>query len=156
MSLMKKRVMSEKKTAANRRNGGQSQGPATAEGKERIGAAQLRHGFYAKAQEVALSCLREDPALFEELLAGLNEELNPTGVLEERLVTRLARILWLIDRSDRSLEGDALRRATTADRGRANRQHARMMRLKMTVETLRSLARWRSGITSPPAMTWKS
>jgi hypothetical protein len=50
-------------------------------------------------------------------------------------------VLWLSDRADRSLEGDALRRARTAEIGRDNRLHARMMRLKMTAETLRSLAR---------------
>ena len=61
--------------------------------------------------------------------------------MQKRLVNRLARVLWLVERSDRSLEGEALRRARIADNGRDNRLHARMMRLKMTAETLRSLAR---------------
>ncbi|HMD85367.1 MAG TPA: hypothetical protein VKO18_11795 [Terriglobia bacterium] len=141
MSLVKKFAMTEKKIAANRRNGSLSKGPVTAEGKARIGAAQLRHGFYAQAEEVALRSLGEDPAHYEELLEGLYAEFSPVGTLQEELVKRLARVLWLLDRTDRSLEGDALRRAQTADRGRDNRLHARMMRLKMTVETLRSLAR---------------
>ena len=140
MSLVKKE-MTEKQRAANRSNGSQSQGPATAEGKERSGAAKLRHGFYAQAQEAALRGLGEDPADFEELLAGLREEFTPAGTLQEKLVNRLARVLWLMERADRSQEGDALRRARTADVGRDNRLHARMMRLKMTAETLRSLAR---------------
>ena len=140
MSLIQKEV-TEKQLAANRRNGSQSQGPATPEGKERIGAAQLRHGFYAKAQETALLSLGEDPAHFEELLAGLRQEFTPAGTLQEKLVIRLARVLWLMDRCDRSQEGAALRRAQSADQGRDNRLHARMMRLKMTAETLRSLAR---------------
>ena len=46
-----------------------------------------------------------------------------------------------MDRADRSQEGEALRRARSVDAGRDNRLHARMMRLKMTAETLRSLAR---------------
>jgi hypothetical protein len=141
MSLVKKPTMTEKKIAANRSNGGQSQGPATEEGREHSAAAKLRHGFYAKAQETALLGLGEDPARFEELLEGLREEFTPTGTLQEKLVSRLARVLWLVDRADRSLEGDALRRARSADVGRDNRIHARMMRLKMTAETLRSLAR---------------
>jgi hypothetical protein len=141
MSLVKKPTMTEKKIAANQRNRSLAHGPVTAEGKARIGAAQLRHGFYAQAQQVALCSLGEDPAHFEELLEGLYEEFTPVGTLQEELVKRLARVLWLLDRADRSLEGDALRRALSADRGRDNRLHARMMRLKMTVETLRLLAR---------------
>jgi hypothetical protein len=50
MSLVKKPTLTEKKIAANRRNGSQFREPVTAEGEERIGAAQLRHGSYAKPQ----------------------------------------------------------------------------------------------------------
>ena len=141
MSLVKKPNMTEKKIAANRSNASQSIGPTTEEGIERSATARLRHGFYAKAQETALRGLGEDPTDFEELLVGLREEFTPAGVLQERLVIRLARVLWLMDRADRSQEGVALRRARSADDGRDNRLHARMMRLKMTAETLRSLAR---------------
>jgi hypothetical protein len=141
MSLVKKPTMTEEKIAANRTNGSHSQGPATPEGKERMAAAHLRHGFYAKAQEAALRGLGEDPAHFEELLEGLRQEFTPVGALQEELVIRLARVLWLADRADRSQEGAALRRAKSAGQGRDNRLHARMMRLKMTAETLRSLAR---------------
>jgi hypothetical protein len=51
MSLVKRLTMTEKKIAANRRNQSLPHGPVTAEGKARVGAAHLRHGFYAKAQE---------------------------------------------------------------------------------------------------------
>jgi hypothetical protein len=141
MSLVKKPSMTEQKIAANRSNGSQSLGPATEEGMQHSATARLRHGLYAKAQESALLGLGEDPARFEELLAGLCEEFAPLGVLQERLVNRLARVLWLVERADRSLEGEVERRARTAEKGRDNRIHARMMRLKMTAETLRSLAR---------------
>lgn len=141
MSLLRKPNMTEKRKTASRRNGGRSRGPVAAEGKRRIGAAQLRHGFYAKAQDVALRGLGEDPAHFQELLEGLRREFTPVGALQEKLVTRLARVLWLMDRADRSQEGHALRRARSADAGRENRLHARMMRLKMTSGSLQSLAR---------------
>jgi hypothetical protein len=113
----------------------------TAEGKQRVATAQFRHGFYAKTQEEALAHLGEDPAGFEELRQGLYEEFTPIGTLQIKLVERLARVLWLVERTDRSIEGEALRRARSAGHGRDNRLHARMMRLKMTLETLRSLAR---------------
>jgi len=70
MPLAKKPVSTEAKLAANRRNGGQSQGAVTEEGKARIGAAQFRHGRYSKGEETALCGLGEDRAKFEELLAG--------------------------------------------------------------------------------------
>ena len=53
MPLAKKPVSTEAKLAANRRNGGQSQGAVTDEGKARIGAAQFRHGRYSKGEETA-------------------------------------------------------------------------------------------------------
>lgn len=141
MSLIKRPYMTEKKLAANRSNGGRSLGPATKEGMEICATARLRHGLYAQAQETALAGLGEDPADFEALLAGLREEFTPSGAFQERLLNRLARVLWLVERADRSLEGEALRRARIAEMGRDNRLHAQMMRLKMTAQTLRSLAR---------------
>jgi hypothetical protein len=156
MPLVKKPVSTEAKIAASRRNGCLSQGAVTEEGKERIGAAQFRHGFYSKGEETALRGLGEDPAQFEELLAGLREEFTPAGALQRKLVTRLARVLLLVDRHDRQLEGDVLRRARIAGNGRDNRIHARMMRLKMTAETLRARAQWQPGITSPHLKTWRS
>jgi hypothetical protein len=141
MSLVKKAVMTERKSAASRSNGSQSLGPATEEGREHCASVNVRHGFYAQAPDTALLPLGQDPARFEELRAGLYQEFSPQGTLQEELVNRLARVLLLVDRAERSHEGHALRRAQSADRGRDNRLHARMMRLKMTVETLRSLAR---------------
>jgi hypothetical protein len=141
MSLVKKPTMTEEKTAANWRNGSLSQGPVTAQGKQRIARAQVGHRLDADTQEMVLLSLGEDPARFSELLDGLRREFMPEGVLQEQLVNRLARVLWQMERADRAQEGQALRRAQTADGGRDNRLHARMMRLKMTVETLRSLAR---------------
>jgi hypothetical protein len=49
MSLVKSPELTPEKLAANQANGRQSQGPATAEGVERIRAASARHGYYSKA-----------------------------------------------------------------------------------------------------------
>ena len=140
MSLVKSPRMTEKKLAANRRNRKLAHGPATAKGRERIRAAHLRHGFYAQAEEVALRALGEDPAQFQELLERLWDKWNPTDALQEKLVARLARAVWRLDRSDRMQEGYALRQAKDVSIGREDRLHAQMMRLKMTSASLQSLA----------------
>jgi hypothetical protein len=139
MSLIKKHEMSAKKLAAVRRNQKLCHGPATTEGRERIRAAHLRHGFYAQAEEVAFRALGEEPAHFQELLEGLWEEYQPTGISQEGLVIRLARATWLMNRADRMQEGYAVRQALEVSSGRQDRLHARMMRLKMTADNLRRL-----------------
>jgi hypothetical protein len=141
MSLLNKATMTERKLAASRNNGKLSHGPVTAEGRQRIAAAHLRHGRRVESQDGVLRCWGEDPVEYEGLLEGLYREFTPAGALQERLLKHLARVLWLIERSDRRQDGDALLRAKSVDSGRENRMHARMMRLKMTAETLRSLAR---------------
>jgi hypothetical protein len=141
MSLIKKHQMTEKQLAANRRNQKLCNGPATDEGRERIRAAHLRHGFYAPAEEVALRALGEDPAHFRELLEGLWETYNPTDAAQEGLVIRLARAMCLMNRADRMQEGYAMRQAQDVSRGRQDRLHARMMRLKITADSLRLLVR---------------
>ncbi|MGO8789800.1 MAG: hypothetical protein ACLQVL_20775 [Terriglobia bacterium] len=141
MSLVKKPAMTEKKLAANRENQKLCNAPVTDERRGRIRAALRRFGYNVPAEEIAMRALGEDPADFQELLEALWEEWNPVGSLQEGVVIRLARVMWLMNRADRSQEGAALRRAQSAGQGRDNRLHARMMRLKMTAETLRSLAR---------------
>jgi hypothetical protein len=140
MALIKKQL-TEKQLAANRENQKLCNGPVVDERRERVRAALRRYGYNVQAEEIAMRALGEDPADFQELLEALWEEWNPVGSLPEGVVIRLARVMWLANRSDRAQEGAALRRAQSADHGRDNRLHARMMRLKMTVETLRSLSR---------------
>jgi hypothetical protein len=140
MSLIKKHEMTEKKLAANRRNQNLCNGPVTDEGRERIGAALRRFGFNAPAEKIAMRALGEDPAHFQELLEVLWEEWNPASGLQEGVVIRLARALWLMNRADRMQEGYAVRQATEVSSGRQDRVHAGMMRLKMTEDRLGQLA----------------
>ena len=140
MSLTKKPTMTAKRIAANKANGKLSHGPATPQGRERIRAANIRHGFYSKAEAVALTCLGEDPADLERLRQNLHEELGPPSALEEELAEHLVQVVWRWKRAGRSQEGFALRLAKHANLTREDRLHARMMRLKITAETLRRLA----------------
>jgi hypothetical protein len=141
MSLVKSPQMTEQKVAANLRNQQLCHGPTTEEGRERIRAAHLRHGFYSQAEEVAMRALGEDPVHYQELVQGLWEEYNPVGVSQEGWVIRLAQATWLMNRAVRMQEGYAVRQAQEVSIGRKNRLHVRMMLLRMTAERLRRLAR---------------
>ncbi|MGD0222392.1 MAG: hypothetical protein ABSF71_08635 [Terriglobia bacterium] len=139
MSLVHKPEMTEKKVTANLRNQQLCHGPVTDEGRERIRAANLRHGFYAEAEEVAMRALGEDPIHYQELVEGLWATYNPTDTAQEGLVIRLARATWLQNRADRMQEGYAVRQAQDVNLGRKDRLHAQMMRLKITADSLRLL-----------------
>jgi hypothetical protein len=139
MSLVKKPKMTDRKVAANARNRKLAHGPATMEGRERIRAALLRHGFYAQAEEVALRALGEDPAQYQALLEELWEAYQPTDGAQEGLVIHLTRCTWLLNRAVRMQEGYAVRQAQDVNSERQDRLHAKMMRLKITAETLRLL-----------------
>ena len=104
MALERKRRLTAKERAARRSNGRKSRGPATAAGKARAAAANVQHGYYSKAAEVALTALGEDPAEFKRRLDSLVETFAPGNALEMGLVYRNARALWRMDRYDRIAE----------------------------------------------------
>ena len=138
MSLRKKATMTEEKLFANRWNAKRSKGPATPEGRERIRAANTRHGFYSPAEAVALACLGEDPAELERLRQKLHGDLQPPSGLQQELVEHLVHVVWRWKRAGRMQEGFALRQAKEVNMNREDRVHAHMMRLKMAVDSLRS------------------
>jgi len=119
MSLVKKPAKTEKQLAANRRNQKLCNAPVTDERRERIRAALRRFGYNVQAEDLAMRALGEDPADFQELLETLWEEWNPVGTLQEGVVIRLARVLWLMNRADRSR-----RRATRCAAPRAPTKRA--------------------------------
>ncbi len=139
MSLVKRPKMTEKKVAANERNRKLSHGPVTEEGRARIRAAHLRHGFYAQAEEVVLRDLGEDPAQFQELLEGLWKTYQPADAAQEGLVIHLTRETWQMNRADRMQEGCVARLAQEANSRRQDRLHAQAMRLKITEERFKRL-----------------
>jgi hypothetical protein len=141
MSLRKKPTSTARRIAASRANGQRSRGGGTAVLRERIRAAHRRYGFNLEAEELAFRALGEDPAEFQELLEGVWEAYNPSDAVQEGLVIRLARALWLMNRADRMQEGYAVRQAQEVNLGRQDRLHVEIMRLKMTAERLQRLAR---------------
>ena len=112
MSLVHKPEMTEKNLAAHRANGAHSQGAVTPEGKARVAAANLRHGFYAKAQNGALTALGEDPEEYAGLMNSLASNL--VEGLESELVQRIGDTLWRMKRAERMQDGLALKRIKAA------------------------------------------
>jgi len=108
MSLIHKQEMTEKNLAAKRSNGSMTRGPLTPEGKANSAAANLRHGFYSKAQNGALTALGEDPQEYAELMNSL--ENNLAEGLESELVQRIGRALWRMKRAERMQDGLAAKR----------------------------------------------
>ena len=100
-SLVKRPEMTPEKLAANQANGTRSHGPATQEGLARSADPRIRHGFYSKRGGDALRVLGEDPAELGELLESLRATWQPSDAFQERLVDRLGRAIWRLERSDR-------------------------------------------------------
>ena len=108
MSLMKKRVLSEKQKAAVRANGARSRGIATPDGRERMRAANLRHGLFSQAPDTPIPALGENPEGFEELRRGLYDSWPGA---DPALVDRQAAAMLRLARADRAAEDLEIRLA---------------------------------------------
>ena len=98
--------VSLRKVQANRRNALRSTGPKTLEGKRFVRWNALKHGLLAR--EVVLparECVEND-AEFRNLLGHLRHDLQPSGVLEEILVEKIAVCYWRLRRVLRSETGE--------------------------------------------------
>lgn len=83
--------------AANRANAQLSTGPSSSKGKAASSQNNLRHGL-AGAFKVLLS---EEQAQFDQLVAALREEHQPSSPTEDILVSRMAEHHWLSRRAQR-------------------------------------------------------
>ena len=113
-------TMTEKNLEAHQRNAQQSHGAATAEGKERARAANLRHGYYSEMRDQALVALGEDPEGLAALAEGARQQFRPTNAYQEWITGRIASLQWRIQRC-RASAGKQGGRAHPAGRGEAPR-----------------------------------
>ena len=104
MALIQQQQMTEANLEAHRRNGRKSRGAATPEGKERSRAANLRHGYYSKIRDEALTALGEDPADLAGLIEGAHEQFRPANTYQAWIVEHMARLQWRIQRAGRQQE----------------------------------------------------
>ncbi|MDX2152750.1 MAG: hypothetical protein SFV54_18555, partial [Bryobacteraceae bacterium] len=88
---------------ASRKNGAQSKGPVTPQGKARSAANGSKRSAPRRQaiQLVDFLLATEDPSLFDEVLEDHIELLRPTHVIEQDIVRDIARIRWLIERAQR-------------------------------------------------------
>jgi hypothetical protein len=115
-SLVKSPVVTPEKVAANQANGRQSQGPSTPEGLDRFHDSPVRHGFYLKRTGEALRALGEDPEELDWLLESLTATWQPSDEFQKRLVERLARAIWRLERSDRVQDSIAVKQVREMNR----------------------------------------
>lgn len=87
--------MTEKKTAANKRNALKSTGPRTSEGKKRASMNALKHGLRAVSLAVPFLENPEDWRVHHELVV---RDLAPVGYLETIFAERIAALLWRLGR----------------------------------------------------------
>jgi hypothetical protein len=90
-------MATEAQIEANRINAQKSTGPRTPEGKERASQNALKHGLLAKDAVV----VGEEPEEFGLFRDQLGVELAPVGIVESRLVARIAGLLWRLQRAER-------------------------------------------------------
>jgi len=118
--------MTDKNRTAHQRNGRQSRGAATPQGKERSRAAHLRHGFYSQQREEALCALGEDPAELAALIESTREEWRPASDFQERMAERMARLWWRAERAERIQESLTARQVQENEK----RRHQRALELR--------------------------
>ena len=87
--------MSEKRTAANKKNALKSTGPKTLEGKARCKLNALKHGL--RSVSLAVPVL-EDPEDWTAHHDQVVKDLRPSGYLETVLSERAAALLWRLGR----------------------------------------------------------
>jgi hypothetical protein len=97
---------------ASRRNGAQSSGPVTAEGKARASLNHTLHGLAGST--IVLEGESEEK--FEILLAECIDELKPETALERELVDEIAAARWRLRRS-RAIETSMLNKHIARQRG---------------------------------------
>jgi len=110
MALIKNHKKTEENRSARRRNGRQSQGATTPEGKERSRAANLKHGYYSELRDEALVALGEDPAALKALIAGAHEQFEPANAMQASMAEHLAHLHWRMLRAERLQESSLLQR----------------------------------------------
>lgn len=85
---------SEKQKIARQQNAQKSTGPKTEASKKISSQNAITHGLHATKIVINSPHLKESQQLYDQLVASLNEELNPKGIFQEHLVLKIANCIW--------------------------------------------------------------
>ncbi len=113
-SKERKKTVSLKQRAANRRNARRSTGPRTVAGKRRARWNALKHGLLAAEAVIPAGDGRERRQQLELLHGQLRRDLRPANALEEMLVEKIAVCYWRLRRLLRYETGEIRKRLDTA------------------------------------------
>jgi len=144
MSLVKPPTMSDAKIVANRANSQKSTGPATPEGLQRVRLGSLQHGLYVPDPSEVLALLGEDPDDFKRYEKALLKKWLPSDDFQEKLVRRIARNSWRVDRAVLIQESAAAQEVLVLELDRAAAAECQAQRLQdclAAVETLLEMNR---------------
>src|SRR6266446_5527298 len=85
-------IENRKRAEASRANGSKSEGPKSPKGKRSVRLNALKDGLFS--QEIVVESAGERVEDFEALKKHMWDFLNPTGPLEEMLVTDIVENYW--------------------------------------------------------------
>jgi hypothetical protein len=110
-----KKIISENRIEANRRNARKSTGPKTAEGKAMSRMNGFKHGIFAREVVLRGRDRGERGREFQDLHWLYREHFAPVGPVEEMLVERMVTTHWRLHRVLIAERGEILRSLEGAD-----------------------------------------
>jgi hypothetical protein len=116
-----KRLASERRIEANRRNALRSTGPKTERGKRTVAGNAIKHGFLAREVVITAGDGKESLEEFHDFVEQLCEDYEPIGVVEESLVQTIAMCWWRKARVIRAENGEIRKPLDTLAVDRAQR-----------------------------------
>jgi hypothetical protein len=106
-------------------------GPKTEEGKKRSSLNALKHGFAAKSDHALAAVEEQCAAELQPYLEMARENYHPQGMFEEKLVERIARCFW---RLDRAADMDLRTYAQNPERSRPGDGNMTIMRYERMID----------------------
>src|SRR5262249_29692369 len=102
----RKKKLSARKLAANRKNAKKSTGPRTTHGKSTSSRNSWRHGLFAKATSIRSGRGQENWKKLNDLHKRLIDDHKPVGITEELIVEQMAVYYWQLQRVMRYESGE--------------------------------------------------